>query len=100
MSGPNHPGAVGPPSSRAAPAPPAIPAHLANKPLKGWRDVLQKEGPEGWAKAVRQHKGVLLTDTTMRDAHQVCGEGQVWGRCGTVGTGAGPRLCVSTRVCC
>lgn len=29
-----------------------------------------KDGPEAWAKAVRQHKGVLLTDTTMRDAHQ------------------------------
>jgi pyruvate carboxylase len=28
------------------------------------------EGPEAWAKAVRQHKGVLLTDTTLRDAHQ------------------------------
>jgi hypothetical protein len=28
------------------------------------------EGPEAWAKAVRAHRGVLLTDTTWRDAHQ------------------------------
>ena len=37
---------------------------------KGWRDVLKKDGPEGFAKAVRQHKGLLLMDTTFRDAHQ------------------------------
>jgi hypothetical protein len=36
----------------------------------GWRDLLVAEGPEAWAKAVRQHQGVLLTDTTWRDAHQ------------------------------
>mmetsp|Transcript_10221 Transcript_10221/g.30178 ORF Transcript_10221/g.30178 Transcript_10221/m.30178 type:complete len:1260 (+) Transcript_10221:30-3809(+) len=36
----------------------------------GWREVLLREGPEGFAKAVRAHKGVLLTDTTWRDAHQ------------------------------
>lgn len=28
------------------------------------------EGPEGFAKAVRKHKGLLLMDTTFRDAHQ------------------------------
>ena len=32
---------------------------------KGWRDVIVKDGPDGWAKAVRAHKGVLITDTTM-----------------------------------
>ena len=36
----------------------------------GWRDVLLEKGPEGFAKAVRQHKGLLLMDTTFRDAHQ------------------------------
>jgi len=36
----------------------------------GWRDVLIKEGPEAFAKAIRQHPGLLLTDTTLRDAHQ------------------------------
>ncbi|CAF0803014.1 unnamed protein product [Rotaria sordida] len=36
----------------------------------GWRQVLLKEGPEGFAKAVRKHPKVLIMDTTMRDAHQ------------------------------
>ncbi len=29
-----------------------------------------REGPQGFAKAVRAHKGLLLMDTTFRDAHQ------------------------------
>ncbi|KAF2652557.1 pyruvate carboxylase [Lophiostoma macrostomum CBS 122681] len=37
---------------------------------KGWRNVLLKEGPEGFAKAVRGNKGCLIMDTTWRDAHQ------------------------------
>ncbi|KAI0215761.1 Pyruvate carboxylase, mitochondrial [Lamellibrachia satsuma] len=37
---------------------------------KGWKDVLKEKGPEGFARAVRDHKGLLLTDTTFRDAHQ------------------------------
>jgi len=37
---------------------------------KGWRDVLLKEGPEGFAKAVRANQGTLIMDTTWRDAHQ------------------------------
>jgi pyruvate carboxylase len=37
---------------------------------KGWRNVLLKEGPEGFAKAVRKNKGCLIMDTTWRDAHQ------------------------------
>lgn len=36
----------------------------------GWRQVLLEKGPEGFAKAVREHKGLLLMDTTWRDAHQ------------------------------
>lgn len=36
----------------------------------GWRDVLLAEGPEGYARAIRKHKGLLLMDTTFRDAHQ------------------------------
>lgn len=28
------------------------------------------EGPAAFAKKVREHKGLLLTDTTFRDAHQ------------------------------
>lgn len=37
---------------------------------KGWKDVLDSQGPEAFAKAVRNHKGLLLMDTTFRDAHQ------------------------------
>ena len=36
----------------------------------GMRKILLAEGPEGYAKAVREHKGLLLMDTTWRDAHQ------------------------------
>ncbi|KAL9129926.1 MAG: hypothetical protein Q9217_001774 [Psora testacea] len=36
----------------------------------GWKYILDKEGPEGYAKAVRAYKGCLLMDTTWRDAHQ------------------------------
>ncbi|KAJ4988357.1 pyruvate carboxylase [Stagonosporopsis vannaccii] len=42
-----------------------------SKPCEqGWRNVLLKEGPEGFAKAVRKNKGCLIMDTTWRDAHQ------------------------------
>ena len=37
---------------------------------QGWRDILKKDGIEAFAKAVRQHEGLLLMDTTFRDAHQ------------------------------
>ncbi len=41
---------------------------------KGWRDVLKREGPAKFAKALRENtkttKSLSLTDTTMRDAHQ------------------------------
>ena len=33
-------------------------------PPSGWRDVLKVQGPAGFAKAIREHKGVLITDTT------------------------------------
>ncbi|CAL5873776.1 uncharacterized protein PFLUO_LOCUS8058 [Penicillium psychrofluorescens] len=38
--------------------------------LRGWKQILDKEGPVAWAKAVRANKGCLLMDTTWRDAHQ------------------------------
>lgn len=36
----------------------------------GMRKILLERGPEGYAKAVREHDGLLLMDTTWRDAHQ------------------------------
>jgi len=51
--------------------PPQMKPEVADAPPPdGWRQVLLEKGPEGYAKAVREHKGLLLTDTTWRDAHQ------------------------------
>ena len=36
----------------------------------GLRDVLLQQGPEGFARCVRNSNRLLLTDTTFRDAHQ------------------------------
>ncbi|WWC63978.1 pyruvate carboxylase [Kwoniella dejecticola CBS 10117] len=36
----------------------------------GWRNIIVKEGPEAFAKAIRGYKGTLIMDTTWRDAHQ------------------------------
>jgi pyruvate carboxylase len=41
----------------------------ADAPPK-WRALLRAQGPAALAAAVRAHPGVLLTDTTWRDAHQ------------------------------
>ena len=35
-----------------------------------FRNILRKQGANALAKAVREHKNVLVTDTTWRDAHQ------------------------------
>ncbi|RMG99652.1 MAG: pyruvate carboxylase [Deltaproteobacteria bacterium] len=50
---------------------PEVPQDSVTEPLPaGWRRVLLEEGPEAFAAAVRRHPGLLLTDTTWRDAHQ------------------------------
>nr|BAC23138.1 pyruvate carboxylase [Pagrus major] len=49
---------------------PVIPPVTMGDPPLGFRDVLLRDGPEGFAKAVRAHQGLLLMDTTFRDAHQ------------------------------
>eukprot|EP00241_Pyramimonas_parkeae_P000178 CAMPEP_0114243830 /NCGR_PEP_ID=MMETSP0058-20121206/11004_1 /TAXON_ID=36894 /ORGANISM="Pyramimonas parkeae, CCMP726" /LENGTH=1264 /DNA_ID=CAMNT_0001356707 /DNA_START=106 /DNA_END=3901 /DNA_ORIENTATION=- len=68
VNGPNHPGAVGEPPLRVVPRVPATPK--TPKEFPGWRQVLLEKGPRGFARAVRAHEGLLLTDTTWRDAHQ------------------------------
>jgi pyruvate carboxylase len=45
-------------------------ATSATATQRGWRHVLLEDGPAGYAKAVRDHRGLLLMDTTWRDAHQ------------------------------
>ena len=53
------------------PEPPAVPViDRSSESGLNLKHVLEKEGPKGFAKAVRNHKGLLLTDTTWRDAHQ------------------------------
>ncbi|EEP79907.1 pyruvate carboxylase [Uncinocarpus reesii 1704] len=37
---------------------------------RGWKQILDEQGPAGFAKAVRANKGCLIMDTTWRDAHQ------------------------------
>src|SRR4029077_382181 len=49
---------------------PPIPKHDSSAPPPGTRQLLQKLGPEGLARGASKKRGLLLTDTTMRDAHQ------------------------------
>lgn len=65
-------GAIG-----AAPAPldPTVPSldpmvDMPQKTEPSLRDVYTKDGPAAFAKAVRANEGLLITDTTWRDAHQ------------------------------
>ena len=50
------------------PAPPTFEATSAIPP--GTRTVLLERGPDGLVSWIRQQNGLLLTDTTFRDAHQ------------------------------
>lgn len=57
--------------SRIEPDLPSSAATLKKtSPPDGWRKIFLEKGPEAFAKAVRAHPNVLLTDTTFRDAHQ------------------------------
>ena len=60
--------------SRARPAQFSLPrlptVALESPPLSGSRQKLEELGPERFAKWMLSEKRVLLTDTTMRDAHQ------------------------------
>ncbi|MBR4877776.1 MAG: pyruvate carboxylase, partial [Rhodocyclaceae bacterium] len=60
---------------RALPAQPLGKPQLPEMPQDaatpaGTRELLQKLGAQGFARWMREEKRVLLTDTTMRDAHQ------------------------------
>lgn len=43
---------------------------LSKAPADGSRQQLQRLGPAGFSKALRQQNSVAITDTTFRDAHQ------------------------------
>ncbi|MBI5085486.1 MAG: pyruvate carboxylase [Acidobacteria bacterium] len=49
---------------------PAVPPHDANQPPRGTRQILDELGPEGFAEWTAKQRRLLVTDTTMRDAHQ------------------------------
>ncbi len=51
------------------PAPP-VPYDRTMAPAPGMRDKLKEMGPTKFAQWVRKQKPVMITDTTMRDAHQ------------------------------
>lgn len=55
-----------PAATARAPQPPGV----DRKIQPGTRQILEKEGAAGVASWVRAQPGVLITDTTMRDAHQ------------------------------
>ena len=61
-------GATGPPPSSVDPIIPIIPAQVKKK--KSLKNIFDEEGADAFAKAVRQNGGLLITDTTWRDAHQ------------------------------
>jgi pyruvate carboxylase len=66
-------GQHGPPGLRTPIPIPPISADISKPATTGWRYILEKEGPEGFAKAIRHHrktKGAFIMDTTWRDAHQ------------------------------
>jgi pyruvate carboxylase len=56
----------------ATPLAPAAPVPFDHKlaPPPGTRDLLLKLGPEKFAEWTRKQKQLLITDTTLRDAHQ------------------------------
>ena len=69
VNGAKHPGAVGPAPIVEEPTPP-VPS--TPSPPRGFKQILDEAGPAGFAKAVRDHEGLLIMDTTWRDAHQSC----------------------------
>ncbi|XP_055878612.1 pyruvate carboxylase, mitochondrial-like isoform X2 [Biomphalaria glabrata] len=68
VNGPSTPLGTDLKPSDVIPSVPPVPAGKAPPP--GLRDIIVKEGPQAFAKKVREHKGLMLTDTTFRDAHQ------------------------------
>ncbi|PAA48465.1 hypothetical protein BOX15_Mlig023017g1 [Macrostomum lignano] len=62
---------LGIPEIRIPDVQPTVPqVDYTAEPPKGWRQILVDQGPEAFARAIKEHPSVLLTDTTMRDAHQ------------------------------
>ena len=67
---PKELGCIGPPPSPVDPIIPEITPNPGQLDKKSLKKIFDTEGPEAFAKAVRENKGLLITDTTWRDAHQ------------------------------
>uniref|UniRef100_A0A2M4CT64 Pyruvate carboxylase n=1 Tax=Anopheles darlingi TaxID=43151 RepID=A0A2M4CT64_ANODA len=68
VNGPTTPLATKLKPAEVDPHVPQLP--LVTEPPRGLKQILQEQGPIGFAKAVRAQKNLLLMDTTFRDAHQ------------------------------
>ncbi|XP_052872658.1 pyruvate carboxylase, mitochondrial isoform X3 [Anopheles cruzii] len=68
VNGPTTPLATKLKPAEVNPHVPQLP--LVTEPPRGFKQILQEQGPAGFAKAVRAQKNLLLMDTTFRDAHQ------------------------------
>ncbi|WP_330577750.1 pyruvate carboxylase [Alkaliphilus serpentinus] len=49
---------------------PVVPRFVKANGLQGTKQILDSGGPEGLVKWIKEQRRLLLTDTTMRDAHQ------------------------------
>lgn len=65
---PKELGAMGAPPSSVDPFTPTLAPH--SKTGRSLKEIFDNEGPDAFAQAVRRNKGLLITDTTWRDAHQ------------------------------
>mmetsp|Transcript_23313 Transcript_23313/g.57371 ORF Transcript_23313/g.57371 Transcript_23313/m.57371 type:complete len:1241 (-) Transcript_23313:878-4600(-) len=63
-------GAVGEAPASVDPYVPTIEESGSEQKEKSLKKIFDEEGPEAFAKAVRNNDGLLITDTTWRDAHQ------------------------------
>ncbi|XP_005101888.1 pyruvate carboxylase, mitochondrial isoform X2 [Aplysia californica] len=68
VNGPSTPLGTTLKPTEVVPSLPPVP--VAIPPPPALRDVLLRDGPEAFAKKVRENKGLMLMDTTFRDAHQ------------------------------
>jgi len=66
---PKELGAIGGPPASVDPFIPVI-TDSGRPKSKSLKQIFDEQGPEAFAKAVRRHEGLLITDTTWRDAHQ------------------------------
>ncbi len=64
------PGVARPLKSADLREPPLPRVDLTQPPPRGTKDILREQGPEGVARWMKEQGRLLLTDTTMRDAHQ------------------------------